>query len=1332
MRYIKKYRHGLRILAVCAIVIVSLLLLAYAAFFAALFTDPGRTFMANLVERELAKEGLQIEIGEITGEAPSPLKISSLVLKDQKNVILDAEDIELDWSPYPLLRGELHLQKLIIKKLRLGKPSDKPGTPSLSLEPPILPFGLEVEQLKIDTVDVTALIVSNQKHLFKVTADHFGFGLVSQMWAGKLSIQEKNPEGAFVHFAMTTPSFGKDVDMHLKLQEKGKGVFTTLLGDKEPFEFDLKGSGKALNWTGELSAVMGQKSSVKADFAVTPDPRTQGPLIHVDMNVDYKDLKKPFWQRVVRDQLNAKGSFAFKKENLILRHCDIASPFFRLKFEGDTVLNAQKILGAGKLHFSSKKPVYFGSNYAYEGVSEGDVTLQGDWQKLALNMTGELGFANQGEIKSLTSKIKAAVNLVDYLSANQVIDFTADLTESKSETTLPYALDKATLRGSGLYVMKQDRMDLRDLNFKAADLELKGGMSLISGDVEGCDLKGTLHKVGPLADRIDLSLSGAGKVAIKQEGLQDELNITLESDKIKADERPLDPLKASVSFGQNDLLHIHVNYGDGKKPLFASAIFAEKDNVLSFREIKISDWVGEIVGNINFNKTNKTYEGRLDGSIETIDPLFRLAGSKAGRGKFSINCGLTPRGEVTEVKALLKVRQLKMDDLDLKLGILNANVLYASGAPLSGQLNTALFDGVINDWRFSEIKSDFRGKADNTKFDLEVKTLMPMAVSFTSQGHYGHDDEKHFLELDRWKGRILERQTELLKPAVFSWGDHEISVAPLHFKMGRGVFEGHVKRNAHQTDIFATLQNFPLAVIQMLSPDFPVEGNVTGNLQLKGPSTQPEAQFDLVCDDLDFAMQEEDHTKFKGNIKGKIHKSMMSLGGQVMHIGAGQNPLNIDFKAAMDFETLWPRFGLQKPIHLGFKGALDLKDLIALWPFENDALKGHLDLDMALIGPMDALQLKGKASVAGGYYENAEFGTELDHLNFVLEGRGQSVALTSFSGAARKGTLSAAGLMRLTDNYPYHIDIDLKDYPVVMNDDMEIEGGGKLRVEGDAKLQDRITGKVELNRAVYQLPQDLSPELQDIFNLESEKEESHLSPRTALDIAISFKKPLLVKGWGIESSWHGDLSFKGTLETPALVGNLKASQGEFALFGPVFQLTQGDIMFAEDAPMIPILSVKAETSEGDIKAILNVTGEATAPRITLSSQPNLPQDEILSRILFREGTANLSPYQAVKIAHLIGKFNGAPLPLIGQLESISSALGFDSFEIDAAKDGGTSPVVKFGKRISNTVKASLEEDVEKGKTQGKLQVELSPNIVLESGLSTDRDGSIGIVGKWEY
>ena len=63
-----------------------------------------------------------------------------------------------------------------------------------------------------------------------------------------------------------------------------------------------------------------------------------------------------------------------------------------------------------------------------------------------------------------------------------------------------------------------------------------------------------------------------------------------------------------------------------------------------------------------------------------------------------------------------------------------------------------------------------------------------------------------------------------------------------------------------------------------------------------------------------------------------------------------------------------------------------------------------------------------------------------------------------------------------------------------------------------------------------------------------------------------------------------------------------------------------------------MLNIAASEEIEDVTVRVNVTGRAMDPQIAFSSTPGLPQDEILSRILFGNSVGNLSTIQAVQLA----------------------------------------------------------------------------------------------------
>src|SRR5439155_5177882 len=118
-----------------------------------------------------------------------------------------------------------------------------------------------------------------------------------------------------------------------------------------------------------------------------------------------------------------------------------------------------------------------------------------------------------------------------------------------------------------------------------------------------------------------------------------------------------------------------------------------------------------------------------------------------------------------------------------------------------------------------------------------------------------------------------------------------------------------------------------------------------------------------------------------------------------------------------------------------------------------------------------------------------------------------------------------------------------------------------------------------------------------------------------LDIKIDMPGNIFVRGHGLESEWRGKLTITGTSAAPAVNGSLEQIRGSVDLLGKTFTITRGAITFDDSAKLDPVLDIVAEASAADITAQVHIGGFASAPTVTLTSTPVVPQDEILARVL---------------------------------------------------------------------------------------------------------------------
>ena len=96
-----------------------------------------------------------------------------------------------------------------------------------------------------------------------------------------------------------------------------------------------------------------------------------------------------------------------------------------------------------------------------------------------------------------------------------------------------------------------------------------------------------------------------------------------------------------------------------------------------------------------------------------------------------------------------------------------------------------------------------------------------------------------------------------------------------------------------------------------------------------------------------------------------------------------------------------------------------------------------------------------------------------------------------------------------------------------------------------------------------------------------------------------------------------------------------------SLVGQTLTFTEGSIDFVGNGITDPGIHLVATSTTTTMTATLTVSGSAQDPKITLSSVPQLPQDQILAQLLFHQGEGTLSPFQVAEIAAGLAQFSGS-------------------------------------------------------------------------------------------
>jgi translocation and assembly module TamB len=178
--------------------------------------------------------------------------------------------------------------------------------------------------------------------------------------------------------------------------------------------------------------------------------------------------------------------------------------------------------------------------------------------------------------------------------------------------------------------------------------------------------------------------------------------------------------------------------------------------------------------------------------------------------------------------------------------------------------------------------------------------------------------------------------------------------------------------------------------------------------------------------------------------------------------------------------------------------------------------------------------------------------------------------------------------------------------------------------------------------------------------------------------------------------------------------------------------------------MDPALDFVASETSGGVTATLTVGGYASLPTITLSSTPQLPQDEVLARLLFQKSATQISPLQLAEGAQALASMAGIGSGF-SPLASIRGGLGLDRLSLGSGSGPTTGTTIEAGKYVSHNVYVGARQGISGG-TQAQVQIDLTKNLKAQATVSTgasatatkgataaeDNGSSIGLSYQFNY
>lgn len=230
-----------------------------------------------------------------------------------------------------------------------------------------------------------------------------------------------------------------------------------------------------------------------------------------------------------------------------------------------------------------------------------------------------------------------------------------------------------------------------------------------------------------------------------------------------------------------------------------------------------------------------------------------------------------------------------------------------------------------------------------------------------------------------------------------------------------------------------------------------------------------------------------------------------------------------------------------------------------------------------------------------------------------------------------------------------------------------------------------------------------------------------------LHVSVHALDRISIRGRGLDALLGGELKLRGTSDVPIADGAFQLVRGRLSLLGRQLDFRRGTVAFA--GALEPYLDLEAGTDVEGAAIIINVTGPASRPEFKLSSQPDLPDDEILARLVFNKALVKLTPLQIAQLASEIDKIGGLSSGP-GLLDQLKSTVGIDRLDVSTEKDGSTA--VSAGSYVGDSTYLGVRQGLTAGSSRIVIDHDLTKHLKARGEIGADGNSKLGIGVEWDY
>jgi translocation and assembly module TamB len=1284
----------------------------------------------RLIETETAKlTSGRVRIAGFGGSFPADIEIASLELSDPKGVWLTAKGISLHWSPLALLAWDMHVESLRIGAADVARrPVSSPATSSQSSSSSSIP-GIDIDRMQIGTLVLEPAAAGMAARLNVHGNLHYRSMKDAQ---GNLVARRTNGTG---DYEVTLGLLRSGMSASLKLEEPAGGPLEHLL--------NFPGLG-ALS---VLARLEGPQNAEKLALDVHVGQLRANAAGTVDLVRRAADLS----YSVASPPMSPKPGLAWRRIALQGRW---AGPVTAPQATGVLDLEGLELPGGSQLG-SLRANLAANTRVLTLHATANDIILppsqppllQGS--PLNVNATWHLDATGRPLQLSVSDRL-VDVDVQAITTGSRSANFDLRLHDLSALAAAYHQNIGGAMSLSGK-VAEQGRNTTLDVSGTGNVTGASMAAKLLGSDMR-LHVAGSMTPVNINVDTLDLSGRAMSVTADAEADRSGPGAATRLVQSVRAHWRVLLPKLALISPTVGGSLE---TTGSADGPLQSLTANVQVRSTVAVRGAP----PGSIEATLQARglpsapsavvQASGTFDGaplRLEASLkQAANNAFHVVIPRATWKSLAVNGDLTAGKSLAAARGSLHLRMARLDDLQPLLGkpIRGAIAANIELTPGTGGARTRL-DLVASNIVAAGVSGNAHlsaaGPVSNLRIELAAQSPdihgTPADLSAGAQ----LDEAKRVLDLDRFEAHYHGQTLHLVSPSrvMFASG---IRVSNLQLAAQKAVVavDGEL---SPALDFRASIHHVDAQLVDAFVPKLLAQGTFDADAQLRGTRAAPVGQASLELTGLKLANQAAQGLPAV-NMRGSAR-----FRGQSANIVA---KLNAGSKSRMTMSGRAP-LSTTGTVALKLAGTMDVALMNSILEQRGERAGGTLTVNASVSGPASEPQIRGVVQLANGDLRDYAQGAHLDHINARLVGGRGILKIASMTARAGPGQLSASGTVGvLQPGMPMHISLVAHHIQPITNDIMTANLDTNIKVAGTLRQRLDVTGTVHINHASITIPNGLPPSVATLNVIrpgQAQQPPAASASKLVIGLGIALDAPaaIFVQGRGLDAQLGGRLKIAGTSDNPQVSGGFTMIRGVFSLAGTSLNFTSGKVSFNGQGlkggidPSLDFVAQSSVVYNGPTTVTLTVSGFADSPKISLSSSPPLPQDDLLGLLLFGKPASQLTAIQLAETGATLASLSGIgggggskwnPLTWIRKAFglntlSVGSATPQNQTGAGSSSQSATSGAsLTAGKYVSKRVYVAATQSTT-GYSQVQVNVDLSQYLKLQTRLGNGTATAQGV------